>query len=148
MNVKIKLVQPDAKVPLYASSGASGFDLYACEDAYIESKGMALINTGIAIELTEGYEVQVRPRSGLALKHGIFVLNTPGTVDSDYRGEIKVLLANFGSEGFKVTKGDRIAQGILAPILKANFIEVKVLQDSTRGAKGFGSSGVSTINKD
>ncbi|PAF45805.1 deoxyuridine 5'-triphosphate nucleotidohydrolase [Helicobacter sp. 11S02629-2] len=141
-------MQKDAKVPLYASSGASGFDLYACEDAYIDSKSTALINTGIAIEIPTGYEVQVRPRSGLALKHGIFVLNTPGTVDSDYRGELKVILANFGSEGFKVTKGDRIAQGVLAPILQANFIEVQTLEDSTRGTKGFGSSGVSTINKD
>ena len=99
------------------------------------------VATGFAIAIPHGYEVQVRPRSGLALKHGITCLNTPGTIDSDYRGEVKVILANLGSEPFEIRRGERIAQLVPAPVLKANFVEVGVLSETSRGAGGFGSTG-------
>ena len=128
-------------VPTYATVGAAGLDVVAAEDITLEPGKRHAVATGFAIAIPEGYEVQVRPRSGLALKHGITCLNTPGTIDRDYRGEVKVILANLGSEPFEVRRGERIAQLVPAPVLKAAFREVEMLGDTSRGAGGFGSTG-------
>ncbi len=132
-------------LPAYHSSGAAGMDLRAAvaEDAPLELApgARALIPTGIAIALPEGFEAQVRPRSGLALKHGITCLNAPGTIDSDYRGEIGVILANLGDSSFVVKRGMRIAQLVIAPVMRASWEEVDDLDATTRGSGGFGSSG-------
>lgn len=127
--------------PSYASGGAAGLDVVAAEDVTLEPGGRRAVATGFAIAIPPGYEVQVRPRSGLALKHGITCLNTPGTIDSDYRGEVKVILANLGAEPFQVTRGERIAQLVPAPVLRASFIETEDLDETERGAGGFGSTG-------
>ncbi len=129
------------ELPTYASSEAAGLDVVAAEDLVLEPGQRHAVATGFAIAIPRGYEVQVRPRSGLALKHGITCLNTPGTIDSDYRGEVKVILANLGSEPFKVLRGERIAQLVPAPLLKAQFAEVETLKETERGAGGFGSTG-------
>ena len=128
-------------LPAYASDGAAGLDVVAAEDLVLEPGQRHAVATGFAIAIPEGYEVQVRPRSGLALKHGITCLNTPGTIDHDYRGEVKVILANLGSEAFAIRRGERIAQLVPAPVLKAAFLEVEVLGETARGAGGFGSTG-------
>ena len=114
MSVEVKIVQAhlDAKIPKYQTNGASGFDLHATVEAEIPAGGVALVDTGIKVGIPEGYELQVRSRSGLALKSGVFVLNSPGTVDSDYGGNVGVILANFGKVPFKILKGDRVAQGV------------------------------------
>jgi dUTP pyrophosphatase len=132
---------PGATVPRYATEGSAGADLTAAEEATIPPGGVVAVGTGLRIELPEGYEAQVRPRSGLALKHGVTVLNAPGTVDSDYRGEVRVILINHGSEPFRIRPGDRIAQLIVAPVLRASFRETEELADSDRGEGGFGSTG-------
>jgi dUTP pyrophosphatase len=129
------------QTPSYASQGAAGLDVVAAEDLTLAPGQRSAITTGFAIAIPEGYEVQVRPRSGLALKHGITCLNTPGTIDHDYRGEVKVILANLGSEPFEVRRGERIAQLVPAPVLKADFVEVELLSETSRGAGGFGSTG-------
>lgn len=133
----------DLPLPSYATEYSAGLDLMAAiEDDIIIAKGeRKLIPTGIAIALPEGYEAQVRPRSGLALKNGITVLNTPGTIDADYRGEIGVILINLGSEDFKISRGMRIAQMIIAPFSQANFTLVGDLSSTKRGFGGFGSTG-------
>jgi dUTP pyrophosphatase len=113
----------------------------SAEDLTLAPGQRHAVGTGFAIAIPEGYEVQVRPRSGLALKHGITCLNTPGTIDHDYRGEVKVILANLGSEPFEVRRGERIAQLVPAPVLKASFVEVTALSETSRGAGGFGSTG-------
>jgi dUTP pyrophosphatase len=128
-------------LPSYASEGAAGLDVVAAESLTLPSGARHAVATGFAIAIPEGYEVQVRPRSGLALKHGITCLNTPGTIDSDYRGEVKVILANLGYEPFEIVRGERIAQLVPAPVLKARFEEVEDLDDTVRGAGGFGSTG-------
>ncbi|TKD51044.1 dUTP diphosphatase [Sphingomonas baiyangensis] len=128
-------------LPAYASAGAAGMDVVAAEDVTLAPGARHAVATGFAIAIPEGHEVQVRPRSGLALKHGITCLNTPGTIDSDYRGEVKVILANLGSEPFTVARGDRIAQLVPAPVLRAAIAEVDALDDTARGAGGFGSTG-------
>ena len=128
-------------VPGYASTGAAGMDVVAAEDVTIPTGGRHAVATGFSIAIPEGYEVQVRPRSGLALKHGITCLNTPGTIDSDYRGEVKVILANLGAEPFDVVRGERIAQLVPAPVLRARFTEVEALGSTERGLGGFGSTG-------
>jgi dUTP pyrophosphatase len=128
-------------LPSYASDGAAGLDVVAAEDLTLAPGQRYAVATGFAIAIPEGYEVQVRPRSGLALKHGITCLNTPGTIDQDYRGEVKVILANLGNEPFPVRRGERIAQLVPAPVLKAGFREVESLSETTRGAGGFGSTG-------
>jgi dUTP pyrophosphatase len=128
-------------VPAYASDGAAGLDVVSAEDLTLAPGQRHAVGTGFAIAIPEGYEVQVRPRSGLALKHGITCLNTPGTIDHDYRGEVKVILANLGSEPFEVRRGERIAQLVPAPVLKASFVEVTALSETSRGAGGFGSTG-------
>jgi dUTP pyrophosphatase len=128
-------------IPSYATEGAAGLDVVTAEDLALEPGERIAAPTGFAIEIPPGYEVQVRPRSGLALKHGITCLNTPGTIDSDYRGEVKVILANLGQERFSVRRGERIAQLVPAPVLRAAFEEVELLSDSERGSGGFGSTG-------
>jgi dUTP pyrophosphatase len=128
-------------LPSYASAGAAGLDVVAAETLTLSPGARHAVATGFAIAIPEGYEVQVRPRSGLALKHGITCLNTPGTIDSDYRGEVKVILANLGAEPFGVVRGERIAQLVPAPVLKARFEEVDDLDSTERGAGGFGSTG-------
>ena len=127
--------------PSYATDGAAGLDVVAAEDLTLQPGARHAVATGFAIAIPPGFEVQVRPRSGLALKHGITCLNTPGTIDEDYRGEVKVILANLGSEPFEVRRGERIAQLVPAPVLKAEFEEVAELDDTGRGAGGFGSTG-------
>jgi len=136
---------PDLPLPVYATPGAAGLDLCAAvpTDAPIilPPGGRALIPAGFAIALPAGYEAQVRPRSGLALKQGITVLNSPGTIDCDYRGEVGVILLNTGNAAFTIARGDRIAQMVIAPVVQAQFLEVADLPDSERGAGGFGSTG-------
>jgi dUTP pyrophosphatase len=127
--------------PSYATDGAAGLDVVAAEDLTLEPGQRHAVATGFAIAIPEGYEVQVRPRSGLALKHGITCLNTPGTIDHDYRGEVKVILANLGGEPFEVRRGERIAQLVPSPVTKAHFSEVVTLSETSRGAGGFGSTG-------
>jgi dUTP pyrophosphatase len=130
-------------LPFYATSHAAGADIRAAvnEDVVIEASKHALIKTGFAMALPDNYEAQIRPRSGLALKHGISVLNTPGTIDADYRGEVGVILVNHGSEPFTVQRGDRIAQMIIAPFVQADFRQLSELSETERGSGGFGSSG-------
>ena len=127
--------------PAYATEGAAGLDIVTAQDLSLQPGERMAVPTGFAIEIPPGYEVQVRPRSGLALKHGITCLNTPGTIDSDYRGELKVILANLGQDNFAVQRGERIAQLVPAPVLRARFEEVSQLSDSERGSGGFGSTG-------
>ncbi|MBY8829322.1 dUTP diphosphatase [Hephaestia mangrovi] len=128
-------------LPAYATHGAAGMDVVAAEDVTLVPGGRHAVATGFAIAIPDGYEVQVRPRSGLALKHGITCLNTPGTIDSDYRGEVKVILANLGQESFAIRRGDRIAQLVPAPVLRADLVETESLDETLRGAGGFGSTG-------
>ena len=128
-------------LPSYATKGAAGLDVVAAEDLTLAPGERRAVPTGFAIAIPHGFEVQVRPRSGLALKHGITCLNTPGTIDEDYRGEVKVILANLGAEPFEVRRGERIAQLVPAPVLKASFREVGALGETSRGVGGFGSTG-------
>lgn len=144
MIVRFRKLRPDAVAPRYATKGAAGCDLFACllETLYVRPGSWAKIETGLSVELPPGYEAQVRPRSGLALKHGVTVLNAPGTVDEDFRGEICVVLVNHDPfEDFTVRPGDRIAQLVLAKCERAEFFESADLTESERGAGGFGSSG-------
>ncbi|HWT13969.1 MAG TPA: dUTP diphosphatase [Allosphingosinicella sp.] len=143
IEVKLKRLPNGEGLPLpaYASDHAAGLDVVAAEDATLAPGGRRAVATGFAIALPHGYEVQVRPRSGLALRHGVFVLNTPGTVDSDYRGEVKVILANLGGEPFEIVRGERIAQLVPAPVQRARFAEVDELDETGRGSGGFGSTG-------
>ena len=127
--------------PAYATDGAAGLDIVAAEELTLAPGQRHAVATGFAIAIPPGYEVQVRPRSGLALKHGITCLNTPGTIDEDYRGEVKVILANLGTEPFEVRRGERIAQLVPASVLKTGFREVEELSQTSRGAGGFGSTG-------
>ena len=136
-------VRPDAQLPKYMSDGAAGMDLAASLDTEVTiAPGQrALVGTGLAIALPRGFEAQVRPRSGLAAKHGVTVLNAPGTIDEDYRGEIKVILINHGDEPFVVKSGERIAQMVIAPVARVVFDEQDSLEGSVRGAGGFGHTG-------
>jgi dUTP pyrophosphatase len=128
-------------LPAYATAGAAGMDVVAAEDLVLAPGARHAVATGFAIAIPAGYEVQVRPRSGLALKHGITCLNTPGTIDEDYRGEVKVILANLGDQPFTIARGERIAQLVPAPVQRALFEEVAVLDETDRGSGGFGSTG-------
>jgi dUTP pyrophosphatase len=136
-------VRPDAQLPKYMSDGAAGMDLAASLDTEVTiAPGQrALVGTGLAIALPRGFEAQVRPRSGLAAKHGVTVLNAPGTIDEDYRGEIKVILINHGDEPFVVKSGERIAQMVIAPVVQAQLVPVVSLSATDRGSGGFGSTG-------
>lgn len=129
-------------VPAYATPGAAGMDVVSAEDVILSPGGRHAVATGFAMAIPEGYEVQVRPRSGLALKHGISLPNTPGTIDSDYRGELKIIMINLGAEPFVIRRGDRVAQLVVAPVQLAAFMEVAELEDTVRGQGGFGSTGV------
>ncbi|HEY0111613.1 MAG TPA: dUTP diphosphatase [Allosphingosinicella sp.] len=128
-------------VPSYATVEAAGLDVVAAEDVTLPPGGRHAVATGFAMAIPDGFEVQVRPRSGLALKHGITCLNTPGTIDSDYRGEVKVILANLGQEPFEVRRGERIAQLVPAPVVRGRLVETDRLSDTSRGDGGFGSTG-------
>ena len=143
VKVLVKKLHSNVKIPLYKTEGASGMDLMAFvkESINIKPQTSELIPTGLAFAFSEKYEIQIRPRSGLAAKNNISVLNTPGTIDSDYRGEIKVIIYNHGSENFLINNGDRIAQMILTPVLKMELEEVNNLPKSIRGKGGFGSTG-------
>jgi dUTP pyrophosphatase len=131
----------DLPLPAYATAGAAGMDVIAAETIELAPGARHAVATGFALAIPDGYEVQVRPRSGLALKHGITCLNTPGTIDSDYRGEVKVILANLGSEPFQVVRGERIAQLVPAIVTRAELTLVDTLDDTARGSGGFGSTG-------
>ncbi|GAA4812592.1 dUTP diphosphatase [Sphingosinicella ginsenosidimutans] len=128
-------------LPAYASDHAAGLDVVAAESVTLAPGARHAVATGFAIAIPEGYEVQVRPRSGLALKHGITCLNTPGTIDADYRGEVKIILINLGDAPFEVVRGERIAQLVPAPVQRARFAEVDLLDETARGLGGFGSTG-------
>jgi dUTP pyrophosphatase len=147
MKFNLKFVnESNNEDPEYATLGASGFDLRANEDTVLKAGEFKGISTGLFFELPVGYEIQVRPRSGLAFKNGVTVLNSPGTVDSDYRGEVKVILINHSKVDFNITKGDRIAQAVIGNVLAKNFINLKrvdsISNDTDRGTGGFGSTGV------
>ncbi|MGL5083447.1 MAG: dUTP diphosphatase [Microcoleaceae cyanobacterium] len=144
MKLKILKLNPDAILPQYAHFGDAGLDLFAVAERAIAPGASQLIPTGISIELAIGTEAQVRPRSGLALKYQITVLNTPGTVDAGYRGEIGVILINHGKTEFQVTKGMKIAQLVIAPVLQVDVEEVQELTETTRGTGGFGSTGIAS----
>jgi dUTP pyrophosphatase len=133
----------ELELPNYATSGAAGLDLRSAEALILKAGARALVATGLSIALPENYEAQVRSRSGLAVKYGVTVLNSPGTIDCDYRGEIKVPMINHGTEDFEITRGDRIAQMVIAPVVQVQLLEVSSLDGTTRGASGFGSSGKS-----
>ena len=128
-------------LPTYATDGAAGMDVLAAEDVILPAGGRHAVATGLSVAIPEGYEIQVRPRSGLALKHGISVPNAPGTIDSDYRGELKVILINHGAEPFAIARGDRVAQLVLAPVVRMTWDEVDALDETERGGGGFGSTG-------
>lgn len=141
INVKIKKLDPDLSTPVYKTVGSAGCDICASEDTVVPWNGPAMVPTGLFIEVPEGYECQVRPRSGLA-KEGITVFNSPGTVDSDFRGEMKILLYNVTDFDFEIKKGDRIAQLVFAPVEQAQFEVVDELSETIRGHGGWGSTGV------
>ena len=129
------------ELPAYATQGAAGMDVLSAESVTLKPGQRHAVATGLAMAIPQGYEIQVRPRSGLALKHGITVPNTPGTIDSDYRGELKIILINHGADDFAIARGDRVAQLVLAPVTQAAFEEVDELDETTRGEGGFGSTG-------
>ena len=129
------------ELPKYATSGAAGMDVIAAETVSLAPGARHAVAPGLAVAIPQGYEIQVRPRSGLALKHGVTVPNTPGTIDSDYRGELKIIMINHGSEPFPIQRGDRVAQLVLAPVTQAAWDEVVELDETDRGAGGFGSTG-------
>ena len=143
IEIKLKRLPHGEGLPLpsYASEHAAGLDVVAAESLTLRPGERRAVATGFAIAIPHGYEVQVRPRSGLALKHGLSVLNTPGTIDSDYRGEVKVILANLGRAAFEVVRGERIAQLVPSPVLQACFLEADELDETPRGEGGFGSTG-------
>ena len=142
MTVKFRKIDPAAILPSYAHPGDAGMDVRSVEDLVVESGGRKLVRTGLVMMLPPGYEAQVRPRSGLALKNGVTVLNTPGTIDEGYRGEVGVILANLGAEPFRVEKGAKIAQIVIAPCTRAEVVETAEVDETARGAGGFGSTGV------
>ena len=143
IKVLVKKLEPSVKLPSYKTSGAAGMDLMAYIEKSIELKPgkSSLVPTGLSVAFPEEYEIQIRPRSGLAIKNNISVLNTPGTIDSDYRGELKIILFNHGSENFIINNNDRVAQMILTPIAKMELEETNELPESIRGKEGFGSTG-------
>ena len=142
MRIKIKKLSQDAVIPQYQTTGAAGFDFHAIEDMEIFPRQTVLVKTGLSMEIPEGYELQVRPRSGMSLKTKMRVANSPGTIDSDYRGEICIIMENMGMLGslpYEIKKGDRVAQGVICPVYQATFIEDE-LSDTERGEGGFGST--------
>jgi dUTP pyrophosphatase len=141
-NIKIKLIHPDAKIPAKATASSSGFDIYSYEDHLLKKNSYSLISTGVIFEMENGMEAQVRPRSGLAVKNGITVLNSPGTIDSDYRGEVKVALINHSDEDFAITKGMRIAQIVFSTVIDVELNLSDEVNTTQRNSGGFGSTGL------
>lgn len=141
IKVKIKKIKDNAIIPKYAHQGDAGVDLYSIEDYLLKPSERVLVSTGIKISIPKGYEAQIRPKSGLALNQGISIVNTPGTIDADYRGEIGIITINLGKEDFKIEKGKKIAQMIFNKVEEAEFEEVEELENTTRGEGGFGSTG-------
>ena len=141
MTLRFKRIHPDAVLPAYAHPSDAGMDVRSVADIVIPPGGRALVPTGLVAIIPPMYEIQVRPRSGLALKHGVTVLNTPGTIDSGYRGEIGVILANFGDKEFSVSKGDKVAQLVFAPVVQPEVLETDTIDETDRGGGGFGSTG-------
>lgn len=148
INISVKRLNNGGGLPLpsYATDGSAGMDVVAAEAITLKPGKRYAVATGFAFAIPDGYEVQVRPRSGLAFKNGITCLNTPGTIDSDYRGEIKVILVNLGEEEFRIERGDRIAQLVPAPVLRATLNEIDNLDDTARGVGGFGSTGIQSLS--
>ena len=142
MTLRFKKIHPSAMLPAYAHASDAGMDVRSVEDVTIPARGRALIHTGLVMLLPKGYEAQVRSRSGLAIKNGVSVLNSPGTIDSGYRGEVGVILANFGDADFEIKAGDKIAQIVVAPVTLAAVEEVDEIDETDRGTGGFGSTGV------
>lgn len=142
MTVKVLRTDPAAQLPVYAHPGDAGMDVRSIEEVTLAPGARALIHTGLVLMLPPNAEAQVRPRSGLALKHGVTVLNTPGTIDAGYRGEVGVILINLGTESFVVEKGMKIAQLVVSPVAQAEVVEVASVDETDRGAGGFGSTGV------
>ena len=144
LGLKIKLLNPLARLPAYATGHSAGMDLCAAlgKPLILKPRETRLVPTGLALEIPPGFEGQVRPRSGLALKHGITVANAPGTIDADYRGEVGVILVNLGKKAFTINPGDRIAQLVISPVVRAQLIEARTLKETKRGAGGFGHTGV------
>ena len=145
--IELKIKKPDnydLPLPAYETNGSSGMDIRAWteEEIILRPGDIKLVPTGISISIPQGYEAQIRPRSGLALKHGIGLVNSPGTIDSDYRGEIGIIMVNFGKEPFIIRRGDRIAQMVIARIYQARILEVEDLESTVRGDGGFGHSGI------
>jgi len=141
VKIKLKLLERGIEAPQYKTEYSSGMDISSSKDIVIKKGEFVAVPTGIAVEIPPGFELQVRPRSGLAFKHGIGILNAPGTIDADYRGEIKVILFNFSSEDYYVKKGDRIAQLVISKVYKAEIEEAEDLSDTGRGEGGFGHTG-------
>lgn len=141
VRIKIKKIKPNAIIPSYSNDGDSGVDLYSCEEYVLKPGERCLVSTGLKIEIPRGYEAQIRPKSGLALNHGISVCNTPGTIDASYRGEVGVIAINHGQNEFKIERGKKIAQMIIAKVEKAEFVESD-LNSTVRGESGFGSTGL------
>ena len=141
IEIKFQKLHPDAQIPSYAHIGDAGADVYTVTEVIVAPQKRAAIPTGLAVDIPIGYEIQVRPKSGLALKHGITVLNSPGTVDAGYRGEIQVIVINLGDEAYTFTKGQKIAQLVLKPVIQASYVEGE-LGTSDRGVGGFGSTGL------
>lgn len=142
--IKIKRISKELSnipLPQYSTSGSSGLDIRSALDTVILAGEIKLISTNLSVEIPQGFEIQVRPRSGLAAKHGICILNSPGTIDSDYRGEIKIIMMNLGGEDFKISQGDRIAQLIVSKVYKAELVIAEELEESIRGNGGFGHTG-------
>jgi len=141
VKILLKRLNPNSIIPTYMTKGSSGMDLYSAEEKVIPPGKWEVISTGIAVEIPYGYEGEIRSRSGLAKNYGIFVLNSPGTIDSDYRGEVKVILMNLGNEPFKVNIGDRIAQLVIGPVTRVEVSEVEELSNTERNDGGFGHTG-------
>lgn len=141
MKIKIKKINPEAKLPSYAHDGDAGMDIYSCEDVLIIAGKTKIISTGLSFEIPYGFEMQIRPKSGLSLNFGLTILNSPGTLDAGYRGELKILVFNTSDKDYEVKKGQKIAQGIVSKIELVDIEEASELSDTSRGKNGFGSTG-------
>ena len=142
ITLQFKKLHENVIIPQFATAESAGFDFHALESCVLKANSHALIRTGLCMQIDKGYEIQVRSRSGLALKHKIMVLNSPGTIDSDYRGELQIILANFSTQNFVINAGDRIAQGVVNALPQVNIIEVAEVNETERNTNGFGSTGV------